>query len=84
MMHSGQPLLLRQHWPQAVEFFITHLLAQDNMHRVSSLHDIRQYFANFCRTSVPSGRALQQYLMGMQGVEKQREEAEERVNDLWE
>lgn len=60
MMHSGQPLLLRQHWPQAVEFFITHLLAQDNMHRVSSLHDIRQYFANFCRTSVPSGRALQQ------------------------
>ena len=79
MMHSGQALLLQEHWSEAVEYFITHLLAQDNLSRTNNRHDTLQYFANFCRITAPSGKSLQQHLMTL----KPEEPRNELVNDLW-
>lgn len=70
MMRSGYSALLNRYWPQAVEYFISHLLAQDKLGDMADGHDTRQYFSNFSKLSVASGRALMEHLsaLGQQTV----------------
>lgn len=65
MMRSGYSMLLNRHWPQAVEFFISHLLAQDKLSNMVNEHDTRQYFSNFSKLSVASGRGLMDHLSAL-------------------
>ena len=65
MMRSGYSVLLDRHWPQAVEYFISHLLAQDKLGDMGNEHDTRQYFSNFSKMSVASGRGLMEHLSAL-------------------
>lgn len=62
MMHSGYGLLLKLHWSEAVEFFIQHMLSQDKLGAMYNEHEARQYFTNFSKVSVGSGKALMSHL----------------------
>lgn len=62
MMHSGYGSLLQLHWPEAVEFFIQHMLAQDKLDRMYNEHEAKQYFSNFSKIGLGSGKALMEHL----------------------
>lgn len=62
MMHSGYGILLQRHWTEAVEFFIQHMLAQDKLGDMYNEHEARQYFTNFSKIGVGSGKALMEHL----------------------
>lgn len=62
LMHCGYGALLGSHWQQAVLFFVEHVIIQNELQRMATEKDCRQYFANFSRISTPSGRALMEHL----------------------
>lgn len=62
MMQSGYGLLLQRHWSEAVEFFIQHMLAQDKLNAMYNEHEAKQYFTNFSKVGVGSGKALMEHL----------------------
>lgn len=81
MMQSGMSSLLVRHWQEAVDYFLQHAKAQDELGRLDSQHEVRRYFSNYCKVSKPTGRALQEYL---QGLEAQAAGADAEVdNALW-
>lgn len=81
MMQSGMSSLLMEHWQEAVDYFLQHAKAQDELGRLDSQHEVRRYFSNYCKVSKPTGRALQEYL---QGLEAQAAGADAEVdNALW-
>lgn len=66
MMHSGYGSLLQLHWPEAVEFFIQHMLSQDKLDRMYNEHEAKRYFANFSKIGLGSGKALMEHLSALQ------------------
>lgn len=68
MMQSGMSSLLVRHWQEAVDYFLQHAKAQDELGRLDSQHEVRRYFSNYCKVSKPTGRALQEYLQGLEGL----------------
>lgn len=65
MMHSGYGSLLQLHWPEAVEFFIQHMLSQDKLDRMINEHEAKRYFANFSKIGLGSGKALMEHLINL-------------------
>lgn len=65
LMHCGYGALLGSHWVQAVLFFVEHVIIQDELQRLGTEKDCRQYFANFSRISTPSGKALMEHLKAL-------------------
>lgn len=84
MMQSGMAALLQEHWPEAVEGFLRHVLAQDNVGCLYDEHEARRYFANYVRTSKPPGRELQQRLASLHAMGAAENSINpETSNELW-
>lgn len=65
LMHCGYGALLCQHWTEAVLFFIEHAIIQAETDRLHTSKDCMQYFANFSRITVASGKALMEHLTSL-------------------
>lgn len=82
MMQSGMSRLLMAHWPEAVDYFLQHAMAQDELRRLCTVHDVRRYFCNYCKASKPSGRALMEHLLALEAL-GQGSAAQPTENALW-
>lgn len=79
-MHSGMAQLLMAHWEEAVEQWRQHIVAYDTIRDVYDYSRARYYFNSYVKLTSPSGRALKEYLEGVQKVGTSIKENSE----LWE
>ena len=68
-MHSRYGQLMMKYWPQAVDYFIGHVVAQGRLGMLESYQEVRRYFTNFSHLSTPSGKSLRDYLASLEEAE---------------
>lgn len=83
IMRSGCRLMLKAHWPEAVEFFIQHIMAQDKLSEMYNEHETRQYFANFARQGCKSGSSLAEHLRTVEAKQQWQKPKAGEENRLW-
>lgn len=80
-MHSGIAPLLMAHWTEAVEQWRQHVVSYDKAKEIFDYSRARYYFCSYVKQTSPSGRALKEYL---EGVEMEEKNIRRKENELWE
>ncbi|MDO4165259.1 MAG: hypothetical protein Q4D56_12895, partial [Bacteroides sp.] len=54
---------LKRNMKEAIDYFVKHAFTYDNLNSILTLHDAKQYFANYVRQGKQTSKRLEEHLL---------------------